>query len=183
MKLITAVLFAATCSLSLPALAVDFVPDSVSIEGGASDSSPTVGMWRVGVQWEAFKWFEGRSWTLVNYIDLSIGSWHAEDAGGSHDIGDIGLTPTLRLQKNGFGNFIPYAEIGIGFHGLTSTNITQHRQFSTNFQFGDHVGAGLRFGEGSKYDLSYRYQHLSNLSIESPNPGINFHQLRLQYHF
>lgn len=183
MKLITALLFAATCSISLPALALDFVPDSVSLEGGVSDSSPTIGMWRVGAQWEVFKWFEGSPWLLTNYVELSAGSWHATDVDGQHDIGDIGLTPVFRLQKANLGNFIPYAEIGVGFHGLSSTNITKLRQFSTNFQFGDHVGVGLRFGEGSKYDLGYRYQHLSNAGIDTPNPGINFHQLRLQYHF
>jgi hypothetical protein len=183
MKLIRAILLSAPFFISSSALAIDFVPDSVSIEGGSSDSSPNVGMWRVGAQWEVYKWFEGSPWLLTHYVDLSAGSWHADDVDGSHDIGDIGFTPVLRLQKSGLGNFIPYAEIGIGFHGLTSTNITSQRKFSTHFQFGDHLGVGLRFGEGAKYDLGYHYQHLSNAGIDHPNPGINFHQLRLQYHF
>ena len=153
------------------------------MEGGVSDSSPSMGMWRLGAQWELFKWFEGSSWNLVNYLELSAGSWHATDVDGSHDIGDIGLTPVFRLQKAGLDGFIPYAEVGVGIHGLTSTNITKNRQFSTNFQFGDHVGVGLRFGEKAKYDVGYRYQHLSNAGIDHPNPGINFHQLHLQYHF
>jgi len=35
----------------------------------------------------------------------------------------------------------------------------------------------------SCHGLGYRYQHLSNLSIGDSNPGINFHLVRLGYHF
>jgi len=31
------------------------------------------------------------------------------------------------------------------------------------------------------YDLSYRFQRISNGNIKHPNDGINFHQIRLQY--
>ena len=55
--------------------------------------------------------------------------------------------------------------------------------FGSSFQFGDHIGAGVRFGDKGRYDVGYRYQHLSNAGIKEPNQGINFHQLRLQYHF
>jgi hypothetical protein len=54
---------------------------------------------------------------------------------------------------------------------------------STAFQFGNHVGLGYRFGATNAFDLSYRFQHLSNASIKSPNAGINFHQVRAQYNF
>ena len=78
---------------------------------------------------------------------------------------------------------MPYVELGIGAHYLTNETITQRRQFSTNFQFGDHIGAGVQFGEHDAFDIAYRLQHLSNAGIDHPNPGINFHQVRLQYHF
>jgi hypothetical protein len=32
-------------------------------------------------------------------------------------------------------------------------------------------------------DLGYRYQHLSNAGLGDSNPGINFHLVRLAYHF
>src|SRR5437762_2379563 len=57
------------------------------------------------------------------------------------------------------------------------------RAFSTNFQYGDHIGVGARFGERYRYDLSLRLQHLSNGGLAHPNPGINFLQMRLAYHF
>ena len=96
---------------------------------------------------------------------------------------DFGLTPVLRLQPNNPAGFSPYAELGVGFHFLSSTSVSPQRQFGSSFQFGDHVGAGVRFGDKGQYDIGYRYQHLSNAGIKQPNQGINFQQLRLQYHF
>ena len=40
-----------------------------------------------------------------------------------------------------------------------------------------------KFGERYRYDLSLRLQHLSNGGLAHPNPGINFLQMRLAYHF
>ena len=167
--------------LAMPVVAADLGIDSVSIEGGYSpNDNGDVGMARVGVQWDwGVKWFETSSWYLGGYWDLSAGYWHASDS----DIGDFGLTPVFRLQSTATSGFSPYVEIAVGAHLLTDTSITTNRQFSTNFQFGDHLGAGFRFGDKDEYDLAYHFQHLSNASIDTPNPGINFHQIRLQYHF
>lgn len=170
---------------ALPAYAAEFGIDSMSIEGGYSPNhNGDVGMARVGVQWDwGVKWFETGSWYLGGYWDASVGYWHSSDAGGSHDIGDFGLTPVFRFQSSTTDGFSPYVEAAVGAHFLTDKTITQRRHFSTSFQFGDHVGAGLRFGDHAQYDLGYRLQHLSNAGIDSPNPGINFHQLRFSYHF
>jgi lipid A 3-O-deacylase len=40
----------------------------------------------------------------------------------------------------------------------------------------------MRFGPRDRYDVGLRLQHLSNGGIRKPNPGIDFVQLRLQYH-
>ena len=55
--------------------------------------------------------------------------------------------------------------------------------FGSSFQFGDHIGGGIRFGDKGQYDVGYKYQHLSNAGIKQPNQGINYHILRLQYRF
>jgi hypothetical protein len=57
------------------------------------------------------------------------------------------------------------------------------RNFDIPFSFGDHLGAGLRFGTEGEFDLGYRYQHLSNLSLGDSSPGMNFHVGRLGLHF
>ena len=41
----------------------------------------------------------------------------------------------------------------------------------------------LQFGSHQQYEAGYRFQHISNGGIKEPNPGINFHQLYLQYNF
>jgi hypothetical protein len=160
--------------------------DSISIEAGSTftDKDKDTNMGRLGVQWN---WneslFKNDAIDLKGYWDGSIGYWHTKDSGGSHSVGDFSITPVLRLQANTSDNFMPYVELGIGAHYLTSETITQRRQFSTNFQFGDHVGAGIQLGKHDAFDIAYRLQHLSNAGIDHPNPGINFHQIRLEYHF
>ncbi len=160
--------------------------NGMSFEYGRSDSSYSdLNLYRIGVQWTwSKKWLDTGNWHLGGYWDASIGYWDNNSTGASNSgIADIGLTPVFRFQQNNPSGISPYAEVGVGFHFLSHTSVTAQRRFSTSFQFGDHVGAGLRFGGKGQYDLGYRYQHLSNAGIKRPNNGISFHQVRLQYHF
>jgi len=149
--------------------------DGMSVEAGSGTNS--VDLWRIGAQWNWQKqWLRGPEWHVGGYWDAQIGQWH----GASH-ITDLSLTPTFRLERNtGYG---AYLEGAIGFHYLSGKNISASKQFSTNFQFGDHIGAGYCFGDKGQYDLGLRLQHLSNAGIKHPNPGINFAILRFQYNF
>jgi lipid A 3-O-deacylase len=113
----------------------------------------------------------GHEWHLAGYWEFTAGLWDNKD----ESTADIGATPVFRLQREAI-----YVEGAIGFH-LVSTRISAARVFSTAFQFGDHVGAGVRFGPGRRYDLGLRVQHLSNGALRKPNPGINFVLARLQY--
>jgi lipid A 3-O-deacylase len=154
--------------------------DSFAVEIGSGDS---VDMARIAVQrdWRV-RWFQRGNWHLGGYWDLALGYWdRGRVAPGQHDnLFDFSLTPVFRIQPNGLVG--PYIEAAIGFHFLSHTSIGD-RRMSTAFQFGDHIGIGYRFGAKSHYELGYRFQHLSNAGIKHPNPGINFHQIRLQYHF
>jgi opacity protein-like surface antigen len=167
---------AAALGAAQPADAVD----SVSLEVGSGDKT---NMARIGAQWKwQSRWFDTGSWHLGGYWDLQLGYWRGDNsAGGNVSLVDAGLTPTFRVQ--GSAPTGPYLEAAIGFHYLTSKRIHANKRFGTNFNFGDHVGAGVRFGERGRYDLGVRLQHLSNGGIKQPNPGINFAQLRFQYHF
>jgi lipid A 3-O-deacylase len=107
-------------------------------------------------------------WRLAGYWEFSVGLWDNHE----ESTADIGVTPVFRVERGRF-----YLEGAIGFH-LVQTHISAHRTFSTAFQFGDHIGAGMHF---RRYDLCMRVQHLSNGGIAGPNPGINFVLLRLQY--
>jgi lipid A 3-O-deacylase len=162
-------------ALAAPSHAID----GVSVEGGRGDGTD---MFRVGVQWDWNKrWMQGQQWHLGGYWDLAAGYWHRSSLPGfNEDLFDVGLTPVFRIQRNDLRG--PYLEAGIGFHFLSRTSLGDKR-FSTSFQFGDHIGAGLRFGAKGQYDFGYRFQHLSNAGIKRPNNGINFHQVRFQYHY
>jgi lipid A 3-O-deacylase len=175
-KIELAIVALAGCMAAGSATAVD----GVALEFGQGNSTD---MGRIGLQWSWNKqWFKGDQWHVGGFWDLSLGHWRRDNTlpGQNDSITEIGLTPTLRLQRNdGTG---PYAEAGIGFHLLSRTSLGPKR-FSTAFQFGDHLGIGYRFGAKGALDLGLRYQHLSNASIKRPNNGINFTQVRLQYWF
>jgi hypothetical protein len=137
------------------------------------------------VQWNwNKKLIEVGNWHLGGYWDLNLGYWDNRSAARTNSsITEIGLTPVFRFQQNSISGPAPYAELGIGLHLLSETSVSTERQFGTNFQFGDHIGIGIRLGGKGQYDISYRYQHLSNGGIKDPNQGINFNQVRFQYHF
>ena len=147
-----------------PALAVD------GVSGEIGSGTRQVDMYRFGAQWRQKqpRWLEDTRFNI--YWDASIGAWDG-DTGG---LVDLGITPVLRYGSLHGG----YVDAGIGFHYLSDTHISSAIEFSTKYQFGDHVGAGWRF---DRYDFSLRLQHLSNAGIRNPNPGINFLELRLGY--
>jgi hypothetical protein len=171
---------AAFLATAIPAHAVD----SVSFEMGRG--SENTYLWRVGLQKWDRRWFVDRPWTLGAYWDVQFGRWNGpRERGqrGENEVWDIGVTPVFRLERAQRAALAPYAEAAIGFHLLSDLRINFRRAFSTNFQYGDHIGVGARFGERYRYDLSVRLQHLSNGGLAHPNPGINFLQLRVAYHF
>jgi opacity protein-like surface antigen len=160
--------------------------DSMSIEYGHSDSSnASVNMGRVGVQWDwNKKLVEMGNWHLGGYWESDFGYWSNNSFQKTHsNLLDIGFTPVFRFQQTTRSTVSPYVEAAVGFHFLSATSVSTQRQFGSSFQFGDHLGAGARFGDKGQYDLGYRYQHFSNAGIKGPNQGINFHEVRLQYHF
>lgn len=180
MKKIIALVYALLLSSNVWAV------DGFSVEYGQTDySGDNANMARLGAQWDWKKPLVTKgNWLLTGYWEVSAGSWNGQNRGGKdYNTADIGFTPVFRLQQKNFSWAAPYVEAGIGVHMLSSTHITADREFSTAFQFGDHLGAGLRFGDKHRFDLGYRFQHLSNASIKDPNPGINFSQIRLAYHF
>jgi len=158
-----------------PAAAVD----SMALEVGSGDSTHMV---RVALQWDMKeRWLESGEWHLGSYWDAGLGYWRRDAAAGQNDDAtEIGLTPVVRFQRNSLRGV--YVEGGLGVHLLSRSRIGDKR-LGTLVQFGSGVGVGMRFGDRGQYDLSYRYQHLSNAGIQRPNNGINFNQIRYRYQF
>ncbi len=160
--------------------------DGVSVEYGHSDSSNvSVNMGRVGVQWDwNKKLVEVGNWHLGGYWESDFGYWSNNSTAKTHkSIIDIGFTPVFRFQQTTRSAISPYVEAAVGVHLLSATSLNAQRQFGSSFQFGDHLGAGVRFGDKGMYDIGYRYQHFSNAGIKGPNQGVNYNEVRLQYHF
>ncbi len=156
--------------------------DGVSVEYGTGMATD---MGRVGALWNfERKWLDSGNWLLTGYWEASLGRWRGHSSvGNNQTITDLGITPVFRLQQRTLSGIAPYAEGAIGFHLITPTYIYTNRHFSTTFQFGDHIGVGVRFGDRHQFDLGYRFQHLSNADIKKPNQGINFNQVRFAYYF
>ena len=175
--------FAITLYLVLslrPAGAVDFV----SIEGGPEEEDSVkfgdAASFGVAIGWEwDKKLLTLGNWYVGSYLKLAVSYW--DDSGDS--LVDFGLTPIFRLQSDSTVlGLMPYIEGGLGVHVHTDDNLGS-KDFSIPFAFGSHGGAGARFGTDGRYELGDRYQHLSNASLGSSNPGIDFHLFHLSYYF
>jgi lipid A 3-O-deacylase len=155
---------AATCLAlaSSGALAVD----GVAVEYGRGDDRTNLLRIALTDQWR--KRVPLQEWRLAGYWEVSGAVWDNRD----DSTADLGFTPVFRFERKAL-----YIEAAIGAH-LVQTHISASRTFSTALQFAEHLGVGVYLG---RYDLSLRVQHLSNGGIHSPNPGINFALLRLQY--
>lgn len=165
-----------SCLFSAKAYAVD----GMALIGGTGGDAH---MAAVAVQWDwERKWFTEGDWFLGGYWEVD-GSYWRGDSSGANKIFGIGITPVFRLERNPINNFAPYVEGGIGIHHFSRREVSDEKRLGTNFNFGDHIGAGFRFGQNLRYDIGYRYQHFSNAGISDDNSGVNFHEIRFRYSF
>jgi lipid A 3-O-deacylase len=159
-----------------------FTPDSVFVQGGTTAQTRTA---TVGATWD---W--GADWKLGNgrltgYTETSAAYWSFLDhdpSRGRDQLGQFALVPVLRWRPAA-GASPWFVEAGIGLTVTTSVYKTRTKEFSTAFNFGDHLGVGRNFGEGRRHELAVRVEHFSNASIKEPNPGETFVQLRYAYRF
>ena len=116
---------------------------------------------------------------------MLFGYWDGEDQDGrGSDLYELALTPVFRYQGSEFGTsaWSSFAELGVGVHLLSETRIAD-LDLSSNLQFGSLIGFGVSFGEMRRFELGYRFQHISNAGIEEPNDGIDLHLLRFLYRY
>ena len=143
--------------------------DGFSLELGQGDRE--VSLLRVGVH-SYYQLQKLEPHNLHVLVEASLGYWSTDEG----PIYDIATTPVFRYARS--RNSGPYLEAAIGLHFLSDTHIKPDVTLSTHFQFGDHIGVGLRRGH---YDFGVRLQHLSNAGLRNPNPGVNFLLVRLAY--
>lgn len=137
------------------------------ISFGYGEADPSIDIYRVGLKKDfPARWFETRVGYLSGYFELSYNRWEYNN----QDINGIALSPVFVYFFGKESNLIkPYLEGGIGAAYLDEYFIAD-RNLSSNLQFEDRVGAGVRIGF---VDLNFRYMHYSNASLKQPNHGID----------
>lgn len=154
-------------------------PDAwfAQIAGGSATQAFTGGMvWSPG--WHA-SFARGQ---FSAYLEASLGRWWTRSEGVTHTawVTQLGVTPVLRWRGDR-GASPWFAEMGVGANLLAPVFRNGDREFSTTFNFGDHVGVGYSFGAERRHEIALRIQHFSNAGIKHPNPGINFAQVRYTF--
>jgi len=83
----------------------------------------------------------------------------------------FGFTPLLRYNFAPGRRWAPFIDAGAG---LTDTDI-RDGDLSANFEFNLQMGAGVRYflRDDLALTLQYRFIHISDASITSPNLGVN----------
>ena len=131
-------------------------------------------------QWRSWQW--GQHWRLSAHGMASVGYWRAREESQYKELWDFGIAPVLRLERIREG-VVPYFEASIGAHWLSARQINGNRAFSTSFQFGEYVAAGLAFGARKQWSADLRLHHVSNGGVENPNPGLTYTAVGLRYAF
>jgi lipid A 3-O-deacylase len=108
-------------------------------------------------------------WWVPTLVELGGGIWRVPDLAGTTQRFDLHATPVWRAD---FAR--TYVEGGIGVYLLSHIINNDTTHMSTSFEFGSHIGAGLRFGERGETRVGIALQHLSNGGIKEPNSGVNF---------
>jgi lipid A 3-O-deacylase len=160
--------------------------DTVTLGYGKESNTDDADVYQLSMQhrWD-HTWFNGGAWYVGGYWDAGLSYVDANAGSGENgDLFDLSLIPVLRWQRDASlsSGVSPFAEAGIGPHLLSETQLAD-QSYSTALQIGTLVGFGIGFGERGQYELSYRYQYISNLDIKKPNDGMNQHLLRLGYVF
>lgn len=158
--------------------------DQFGIQLGAGVADHDVKKLDLGLVWDpGWQWWHigGFHFTVVG--EGHVAYWHlTETAATQPQIWEFGFTPMFRIIKD-TGWFRPFFEAGVGVRLLSHVELTPDRTLSSAFQFADTVGVGAQFGEHQNYQAGFRFQHMSNADIKTPNPGLNFSQIYLQYNF
>lgn len=100
-------------------------------------------------------------------------------ADGPDSLNQVGAIGLLHLHY-GEGRFRPYAEASLGI-SLFSRDRLGGKDFSTRFQFSQHLALGV--GLARRGFAGLQYSHYSNADIEKPNDGIDLHQIVVGAHF
>ena len=165
---------------NLPVYAVD----GINIELGSGEERSTLLGVSAKWNWDA-EWLNEGDWYVGGYWEAGAGYWDGERGKYSNsDIVHAGVTPVFRLTRhNPYPSGVkPFVEGAIGVHVLSDDKFGD-KDLGTELIFGNHLAAGVQFGEQQKHELSLRMEHYSNAGLDDDNPGIDFGVVRYGYNF
>lgn len=172
---VTSALALTLAILAIPAGAADMEAHLRYGQDGGKYDGAGVGL-RLGPVWSK----DLLGWRTTLHPEFELTHFrYTGSAGGPSSMNQAGAIGMFRFDR-GSGNFRPYGEIGLGAN-LFSRDRLGEKDFSTSFQFSEHLGLGLEFGGG--WFAGWRYSHYSNADIKKPNNGIDLQQILIGVHF
>jgi hypothetical protein len=162
---VRAKLLVALALCSLPALAAG--PQFGVILGRATESRET----DIARLFYRHPLRPSEAWWMPTHVQAGASLWRVPDIRGSTRRLDLNATSIWRAER-AWG----YLEAGFGGYLLSKTINNDENRLPSSWQFGSHVGIGLKLGPGT---VGLGLQHLSNAGIKQPNGGIDL--VLLQY--
>lgn len=157
--------------------------NNIYMQYGNTESRSNTEAYTLGVTtpWEWSRSFMGMK--VTGYWDLYSTRMGAKNpVEGDYKTWLVGVTPTLRVRMDeGRSPWFVESGIGVSYSDVLYRN--QAKEFSSRFNFADHMGIGVSFGQQRSHEVVVRLQHYSNGGIKKPNPGENYIQLRYAYAF
>jgi opacity protein-like surface antigen len=139
-------------------------------ESGGHYERSGIGL-RLGPLWST----DWGGWSAQLRPELELSHFrYTGPAPGPDGLTQGGAIAHFRAVRRGSNGLRPYAEAGLGL-SLFDNDTLGEKEFSTHFQFSQHLGLGVMFAEGGF--AGYQYSHYSNGDIDLPNSGIDLHQL------
>lgn len=145
--------------------------------GGSGGDYERIGLGlRLAPVWSA----DWRGWTARLRPEFELSRLRYRGGAAAPDrLDQGGIIGHLRFQR-GTRDWRPYGEAALGL-SLFSNDRLGKKEFSTHFQFSQHLGLGIeRTGKGF---AGYQYSHYSNADIDLPNDGVDLHQVVIGIHF
>jgi hypothetical protein len=131
-------------------------------------------------QYEAFinrelpwNWQLEGGWNVIPKIELTAGV--LKGGGDSAFVGSLGPTFTLSGMEDRLS-----LDVGVSPTVLGRRRFGE-QSFGEYFQFTSHASINLEIIRN--LHVGYRYQHMSNASINEINPGLDLHMFELSYRF
>jgi lipid A 3-O-deacylase len=159
------------------ALDLDLRLQSTGVRGGWAANTEAHGMHQVeafGIWEMPWRWEPGARFYVQPEVEASAGCLNGH--GDNAFVGKLGTDLLVGWQ-----------DFPLTFQGGSEPTMLSRHTFGDNtdvgslFQFSTYIGFNWNFY--SQWQLGYRFQHMSNAGIATPNPGLNMHMVAFSYLF